>query len=94
MEDNLKKKTHTHTYIYMYRASLVIQTVRNLPAVQKTWVRSLCWEDPLKKEWWPTLVFFPGEFHRQRSLVGYSPWVSWKLDSNALCVCMKIAVPW
>ena len=25
-------------------------------------------------EWLPTLVFLPGEFHGQRSLVGYSPW--------------------
>ena len=23
--------------------------VKNLPAVQQTWVRSLCWEDPLEK---------------------------------------------
>ena len=23
--------------------------VKNLPAVQETWVRSLCWEDPLEK---------------------------------------------
>ena len=25
-------------------------TVKNLPAKQKTWVRSLGWEDPLEKE--------------------------------------------
>ena len=25
-------------------------------------------------EWQPTAVFFPGEFHGERSLVGYSPW--------------------
>ena len=25
-------------------------------------------------EWLPTPVFLPGEFHGQRSLVGYSPW--------------------
>ena len=25
------------------------QIVKNLPAVQKTWVRSLAWEDPLEK---------------------------------------------
>ena len=25
------------------------QLVKNLPAVQKTWIRSLGWEDPLKK---------------------------------------------
>ena len=30
-------------------ASLVAQKVKNLPAVQDTWVRSLGWEDPLEK---------------------------------------------
>ena len=29
--------------------SLVAQTVKTLPAIQETWVRSLGWEDPLKK---------------------------------------------
>ena len=29
---------------------LVAQSVRNLPAMQETWVRSLGWEDPLEKE--------------------------------------------
>ena len=27
-----------------------------------------------RKEWLPTPVFLPGEFHGHRSLVGYSPW--------------------
>ena len=31
-------------------AGLVAQSVKNLPAVQETWVRSLGWEDPLEKE--------------------------------------------
>ena len=31
-------------------ASLVAQSVKNLPAVQENWVRSLGWEDPLDKE--------------------------------------------
>ena len=31
------------------RASLVAQTVKNLPAMQETWVWSLGWEDPLKR---------------------------------------------
>ena len=31
------------------RASLVAQTVKNLPAVQEIQVRSLGWEDPLGK---------------------------------------------
>ena len=30
-----------------YRVSLVAQLVKNLPAVQETWVRSLDWEDPI-----------------------------------------------
>ena len=30
-------------------ASLVAQLVKNLPAMQETWVRSLGWEDPLEK---------------------------------------------
>ena len=30
-------------------ASLVAQTGKNLPAVWKTWVRSLGWKEPLEK---------------------------------------------
>ena len=30
--------------------TLVAQTVKNLPAMQETQVRSLGWEDPLEKE--------------------------------------------
>ena len=29
---------------------------------------------PGRREWQPTPVFLPGEFLRQRSLAGYSPW--------------------
>ena len=29
---------------------LVAQSVKNLPAMQETWVQFLGWEDPLKKE--------------------------------------------
>ena len=28
----------------------VVQTVKSLPAIWKTWVQSLGWEDPLEKE--------------------------------------------
>ena len=50
-------------------ASLVAQLVKNLPAMWETWVRSLGWEDPLKKGKLSTTVFWPGEFHGL-----YSPW--------------------
>ena len=47
------------------------QTVKNLPAVQETqfhpWVRKIPW----RREWQPIPVFWPGESHAQRSLVGY-----------------------
>ena len=42
-------------------ASLVAQMVKNPPAMQETWVRSLGWEGPLEETWQPTPVFLPGE---------------------------------
>ena len=42
-------------------ASLVAQMVKNPPAMRKTWVRSLGWEDPLEEGMQPTPVFWPGE---------------------------------
>ena len=61
-------------------ASQVVQLVKNPPA--KAWdskemkFQSLGREDPLEEEMQPTPVFLPGEFHGQRSLVGYGPWGS------------------
>ena len=34
----------------MYDSSLVVQMVKNLPAIQETRVLSLGWEDPLEEE--------------------------------------------
>ena len=34
------------------------------------WLRKIPWS----RKWQPTPVCLPGEFHGQRSLVGYSPW--------------------
>ena len=36
--------------VVLFRVSLVAQMVKNLPAVQETWVQSLGWEEPLEKE--------------------------------------------
>ena len=33
-----------------YLTSLVAQLIKNLPAMQETWVQSLGWEEPLEKE--------------------------------------------
>ena len=61
----------------MFRAgkgSLVAQMVKNFPVIQETQVQSLAWEDPWRRKWQPSPVFLPGEFHGERSLVGYRPW--------------------
>ena len=39
-----------HILLLIIRASLVTQTVKNLPAIWESWVQSLGWEDPLEKE--------------------------------------------
>ena len=47
--------------------------VRNPPAMQETWVRSLDQEDPWRTEGLLTPVFLLGKSHGQRSLMSYSP---------------------
>ena len=39
--------------------------------------------------WQPTPVFLPGEFHGQRSLVGYSPWGREELDMTFIFTFIK-----
>ena len=46
--DKLGNKRFAQNYTQI-RASLVAQKVKNPPAVQKTWVQSLGWKDPLEK---------------------------------------------
>ena len=44
------RMSFTSTEYTIFRASLVAQMVKRLPAMQETWVRTLGWEDPLEKE--------------------------------------------
>ena len=44
-----------------------------------------------RREWLPTPVFFLGESHRQRSLVGYSPFSSVQFSRS---VTSNSATPW
>ena len=53
------------------------QLVKNPPAMQETWVRSLGWEDPLEKQRLPTSVFWPVECHGL-----YSSWGHKELDTT------------
>ena len=57
--------------------------VMNLPAMQatqETWVQSLGWKIPWRREWQSTPVFLPGKFHGQRSLADYRPLGHKELD--------------
>ena len=49
------------------------------------WVGKLPW----RREWQPTPVFLPGEFHGQRALIGYSPLGHKELDTTGhACTCL------
>ena len=37
-------------------------------------------QTPWRRKWQPSQVFLPREFHRQRSVMGYSPWSCKELD--------------
>ena len=53
--------------------SLMAQSVRNLQCGRHGFnprVRKIPW----RREWQPTPVFFPREFHGQKSVADYSPW--------------------
>ena len=47
----------------------------------ETWVQFLSWEDPLE-EGMVTRSSLPGESHKQKSLVGYSPWGHKEMDTT------------
>ena len=42
---------------------MVKKKKKNLPEMQETCVKFLDGEDSLRREWPPTPIFFPGEFH-------------------------------
>ena len=52
-----------------YWASIMARLVKNPPAMGETWVPSLGWEDPWRREKLPTPVSWPGESNGL-----YSPW--------------------
>ena len=63
-------------------ASLVAQMVKNLPAVQETWVQSLGWEYSLEEGMATHSTILTWNPQVQRSLEGYSPWGHKESDST------------
>ena len=64
--------------IKLFRASQVVLVAMNPPAtpgdINRWGFDPRVGKIPWRRAWQPTPVFSPGEFHRQRSLAGYSPW--------------------
>ena len=61
--------TGCHNLAQPWGVSLIVQLVKNPPAIWETqfnpWVRKIPW----RREWLPTPVFWLGEFHGL-----YTPW--------------------
>ena len=62
------------TSVLLTGLSLVAQSVKNLPAVQETWVQSLGWEDPLKKEMATHSSILAWKISWTEECGGCSPW--------------------
>ena len=80
---------YIYNYIYIllyciYWASLVAQLVKNLSAMEETWVGKIPW----RRERLPTPLFWPGEFH-----VLYSPWGLKESDTTE-CLSLSYIVKW
>ena len=56
----------------------VAQMVKNLRAVQETWVGKIPW----RRDWQPIPVFLLGESHGQKGMMGPSPWCPEQLGTT------------
>ena len=85
---------------------MVAQMVKNLPAIQETWVRSLGWKDPLKKgmatrssilAWKIPWMDEPGRLQSMGPIQGSNPRLlhlpHWLADSVPLRQLRSIQVP-
>ena len=61
---------------YIYLLWTIGSGGKEVTVMQETGFDSWVGKIPWRSEWLPTPVVFPGEFHGQRSLMGYSPWVA------------------
>ena len=58
------------------------ETVKRLPVMRETWVRSLHWEDPLEKEMATHSSTLAWKIPWTEEPVGYSPWDRKELHST------------
>ena len=58
---------------FKIQMALWVKNRLTIQETQEAQFQFLSWEDSLEEEMATHPVFLPGKFHRQRSLVGYSP---------------------
>ena len=64
--------TSLHSMHPTYISSGIV--LKSPPAMQTMQVfNPWVWQIPCRREWLPTPIPLPGEFHGQKSLMGYSP---------------------
>ena len=66
--------------------------VKNPPAMQETWFDLWVGKISWRREWLPTPVFLPGEFHGQGSLVGFGPWGRTESDTTEQLMHFHISI--
>ena len=66
------------------RASLCLRPLRICLQCRRPGFNPWVGKIPWRREWQPTSVFFPGEFHGQRHLAGYSPWSHKRVRHNSI----------
>ena len=65
------------------------QTIKHLPEMWETQVRSLDQEDPLRRKGQPTLALSPRKSYGWRGLMGYSPLGHKESDTNGHIIYSK-----
>ena len=70
--------THTHTYIdrHIFGLPWWLSGKESICQHRRLGFSPGVTKIPWKRKWQPTPVFLPGESHGQRSLAGYSPWIT------------------
>ena len=76
---------HMDQILILLLSFVLVQMLKNPPAMHETRVQSLGRKDPQRRKWKPTPVFLPGESHGQRSLAGYSTRGCKELDTAEQC---------
>ena len=74
--------TYAYIHIHIHGASLVAPWYRICLQCKRPGFNPCVGKISWRRAWQPTLVLLTGEFHGQRSLVGYSPWGHTQLDTS------------